>query len=85
MNRVKAVSGQPPSPDQRIDRELKAEGLHPANQAHRDTETRAGPMRIEPNQQAIIALQRVSGAHVHRANGLIQAYTTPSKSLLNLL
>lgn len=32
-------------------------------------------MRIEPDQQAIMALQRVSGPHVHRANGLIQVYT----------
>lgn len=32
-------------------------------------------MKIEPNQQAILALERVSGGHVHRANGLIQVYT----------
>jgi hypothetical protein len=32
-------------------------------------------VKMEPDQQAILALERLSGAHVHRAKGLIQAYT----------
>jgi hypothetical protein len=69
------ISGPWTEPDQRIDRKLTAERLLPANPAYRDAETRRGPMSIEPDQQAILALERVSGAHVHRAKGLIQAYT----------
>ena len=59
--------------DQRIDREFEGEGLHPTNRAHRG-ETTQGRLKIEPDQQAILALERVSGAHVHWANGLIHAY-----------
>src|SRR5262245_6000493 len=74
MNPIMLVSVRTPGPDQQIGLELKGEGLHPANRAQRDGETRAGRVRIEPDQQAILALERVSGAHVHQATGLIQAY-----------
>jgi len=60
MNRVMPVSASLPGPDQRIDHSETREG-------HR--------IEIEPDQLAIVALERVSGAHVHRAKGLIQAYT----------
>jgi hypothetical protein len=75
MNRVTPVYGQPDGSKREIDRELKDEGLHPGSRAHRDSETRASREKIEPDQQAILALQRVSGAHIHRSNGLIHAYT----------
>jgi hypothetical protein len=79
MNRVIPIFGQPPGLDQRIDDqqidpEFKGDGLHTASRAQRDSKA-GSRLRIEPDQQAILALERVSGAHVHRAHGLIQAYT----------
>jgi hypothetical protein len=75
MNRVTPVYRQPDGSKQEIHRELKGEGLHPGSRARPDSETRAGREKIEPDQQAILALQRVSGAHIHLSNGLIHAYT----------
>jgi hypothetical protein len=75
MNHVIHISGQLFCPDQQMDREFEGRELEPANPLRRDNETKAGRVRIEPDQQAILALARVSGAHAHRANGLIHAYT----------
>jgi len=75
MSRDTTLSGLWTEPDPRIDRELRAEDCIRQIQRTEMLKPRRDPMSIEPDQQAILALERVCGAHVHRAKGLIQAYT----------
>ena len=76
MNRAISTSIPLPGSDQPADREFKGKRLHPPDQTQRDSDNGKGRIKIEPDQQAILALARLSRAHVHRANGLIQAYTS---------